>query len=318
MPNLTNSILTQKIYLILAHKNPVQLERQIRSLNDGQSTFYVHVDLKSDIDKFNAVRQIKNTTLIEDRVDCIWGDFSMVIATINLIQNVLKNHEGGLCVLMSGNDYPIKPRSHINSYLANYENKVFIDMREANSLWVNPNEFNFKIRKEKYRININSNRGSYLLLKGLNGETLKAFFKGIINFEQLYFIVFVKRKLNLDWNFYGGSQWWAMDVSILKRVHDYIQNNQEILFKYFLYTHVPDEFFFHSIIWHLKETGQSIEIEDTLTYVNWKRKNCKLPVTFEKNDISELKSQPSNKLFARKFDIEFDKVILDELDKIID
>jgi hypothetical protein len=129
----------KKIYLILAHKSPKQLERQIRALNDEQSVFYIHIDLKSDLNLFQTIEKIDNVYLIKERVDCIWGDFSIIIATLNLIENAIKNHKDGFCILMSGNDYPIKSKSFINSFLNQNSDTVFIDLKEAEKVWPNFN-----------------------------------------------------------------------------------------------------------------------------------------------------------------------------------
>ena len=118
-------------------------------------------------------------------------------------------------------------------------------------------------------------------------------------------------------NFYGGSQWWAMNINDLNKVYEFILNNKYELFSFFKYSHVPDEFFFHSIIKFINKNEENNKIQNSLTYVNWSRKDCPLPVTFEINDFEELINQPSNKLFARKFDINIDKEIIEKIDKNI-
>ena len=44
----------QKNYLILAHKNPQQLTRMIKTLDDGNSKFFIHLDAKTPIEPFTA------------------------------------------------------------------------------------------------------------------------------------------------------------------------------------------------------------------------------------------------------------------------
>lgn len=298
----------KKNYLILSHKNCEQLERQIKSLDDGNSTFYIHIDIKADITLFRSLENIPSVFIIKERIDCIWGDFSMIKATLNLIENVLKNESEGMCILMSGNDYPIKSKNDINSFLEINNEKIFIDIKKK--LWDN-----FSERTEYYRINLTSTRHHILLLKGFNIQSLKNYILGRISTKQFFKIVFKKRNLNLNMKFYGGSQWWAMDILKLSKVNDCIIKNKEKLFNFFSDSLIPDEFFFHTIIMHLKELGHPLIIEDNLTYVDWNRKNCVLPVTFEISDIKELIEQPENKLFARKFDTEIDEKVLDEIDK---
>lgn len=64
---------------------------------------------------------------------------------------------------------------------------------------------------------------------------------------------------------------------------------------------------------YLIDNDKDIKILPSLTYVNWHRKGCTLPVTFQKDDLEELTRQCN--LFARKFDTEFDTEILDLLDE---
>lgn len=299
-----------KIYLIIAHKSPKQLERQILKLSENHSFFYVHIDSKTDIRLFNHLELIKNVVLIKERENCIWGDFSQVKATLNLIKNVLKYHNEGFCVLMSGNDYPIKSSAHINEFIEKNSNKIFINYDNNGYEWI-------KDRIEKYRININAERGNFIFLQGLNKKTIKAYLEKRITAKQLFLIGFIKRKLNIDMKFYGGSNWWAMNIQNLKTVNNYITHNKKYLFNFFVYSHCCDEIFFHSIIMHIKELLLPFELERSLTYDNWNRKNCPLPVTFKKEDLKELQEQPDNKLFARKFDINIDTQILDDIDKSI-
>lgn len=301
-----------KIYLLLVHKSPEQLERQINALNDGDSLFYIHLDLKSDISHFSHIEDMEKVYFIKERIDCIWGDFSIIKATLNLIENVIKNNDKGYCILLSGNDYPIKSRQFINTFIAENKDKIFINLRDAFQVW---NTFNLRI--DYYRINLSSRRGHFVLLKGFSLNAVKRLIKGNLDIKTFYKIIFKKRKLKIPMKFYGGSQWWAMNINQLNEIYNFINNNRIDLYEFFKFSNIPDEFFFQSIIKYLFESRNDIINEESLTYVNWTRKNCDLPVTFRINDYTELYNQPTNKLFARKFDIELDKEILDKLDKEI-
>ncbi|MEL0651247.1 hypothetical protein V6246_07405 [Algibacter sp. TI.3.09] len=93
-----------KRYILTVHKNPKQLKRLIEKLDDKKSKFYIHVDLKVDIAIFLNQIQNSNVYFIEERVNCIWGDFSQVIATINLLKKVVleKNIIGTKVFFLSG------------------------------------------------------------------------------------------------------------------------------------------------------------------------------------------------------------------------
>lgn len=105
----------EKNYIIQAHQSPLQLKRLIDKLNDDKSFFFVHIDLKSEIEPFKTLIIGENILFIEDRVDCIWADFSQVVATNKLIESVIKSQRDGITILLSGQDYPVKNKSYINS-----------------------------------------------------------------------------------------------------------------------------------------------------------------------------------------------------------
>ena len=94
----------QKNYLILAHKNPQQLARMIKTLDDGNSKFFIHLDAKTPIEPFTAQLQDEHIIFIPERVRCIWGDFSIVLATIHLMEAAAKAQSKGFFILMSGQD----------------------------------------------------------------------------------------------------------------------------------------------------------------------------------------------------------------------
>jgi hypothetical protein len=301
----------KKIYLILAHQNPLQLERLIKKLSDGTSFFYIHIDLKSDIDQFKNLLDYEKVSIIKEREVCIWASFNIVKATLHLMHNVLSKHDSGFCILISGNDYPIKSNEFIDSFLIPRKKTIFMDVNDAYSNWPD-----FKERIESYRINLSYKRYDALsLYPKFKLRLIKRFFLGQISLIELFKISFIHRKLDLDLKYYGGSQWWAMDISYLSMMYDYVNKNRRKLFSFFKYSYTPDEFFFHSITMHLfGENNDQIQIHDSITYVDWKRKNCILPVTFTSEDFDELMRLPDYKLFARKFNTDIDEKILHMID----
>lgn len=89
----------QKNYIILCHKNPLQLKRLIDKLNNSSSSFYIHIDKKVEISDFiNVISNYSNVKFIENRENCIWGDISLVKATLNCIREI-SLIEKGYCIL---------------------------------------------------------------------------------------------------------------------------------------------------------------------------------------------------------------------------
>ena len=146
-------------YAVQAHKNPEQLKRLIDRLDSPNSYFYIHIDLKSDIDKFIKIigGGRENIYFIEDRLDCIWADFSQVLVSIKLMETILERHNGeGMYIPLTGQCYPIKPLSHIHQFLEKNKYLNFIEVSKIEKLW-NQQEI-FK-RLKRYRFNYSSERG---------------------------------------------------------------------------------------------------------------------------------------------------------------
>lgn len=299
----------EKNYLVIAHHAPRQLKRLINSLNDGHSRFYIHIDRKVDINLFKELAVLEVVRFIEDRVDVIWGDFSQVLATLNMMCAAIEDNVGGFAILLSGQDYPIKSNQEINAFLDESVTKNFIDTYEV---MVGSRFWNRRYRG--YRIGLSSHgRHAIIIEPGFNIASVKHLLKRRINFNQFLRFALRKRKLNMA--FHSGSQWWAMPMSSLKSIQTFVSHNERELFEFFRYTHCADEHFFQTVVAQLRKDGLKTDVEDSLTYVNWERKNTVLPVVFGVEDFSELKELGPEKLFARKFNLEADSEILDLIDR---
>ena len=305
----------QKNYLILAHKNPQQLARMIKTLDDGNSKFFIHLDAKTPIEPFTAQLEDEHIVFIPERERCVWGDFSIVLATIHLMEAAAKVQNKGFFILMSGQDYPIKPIGELDAFLEENAQCDFIDYLPLEQKW-KP-----KMVKDKlahYHILHSETRGdsncyapfsrSSLFQKG---RTLWHLLKGRLSLENFKKLRQLPRREAPFSQQYAGSQFWAFSENTFYDVLTYIQKHREELELYYQYTSSPDEVYFHSILLNLKEEGRKIILKNQLTYVNYFRKNN----VFLTEDFEKLTSA-EEQFFARKFDMEIDAIILDRLDKL--
>ena len=271
----------QKNYLVLAHKNPDQLYRMITALNDNVSHFFIHIDAKSPIAPFKEHLQGLPVYFIDKRECCFWGDFSIVRATINLMEAAAKENKKGYFILMSGQDYPIASQKEINTFLEQYDGYDFIDFLPIEDKWkakmVKDKLFHYHILHSGERGHSNCYAPFFHCTASQKGRTLFHLLKGRLS---------------------------------------YIREHHTTLEDYYSYTSSSDEIYFHSILLNLQPTDADIKLKPSLTYVNWERKGVPLPVLFKDNDFKELTYQ-REKLFARKFDTEIDTAILDRLDNFL-
>lgn len=104
-------------FAVLAHDDP----EMVRLLADALAPrpVVVHVDAKADIEPF---REIPGIRLVTDRVEVNWGGFAMVEATLRLYRDCLAalgDEKNSAVAVISGHDFPIRPVSEFEAYVAN-------------------------------------------------------------------------------------------------------------------------------------------------------------------------------------------------------
>ena len=301
----------QKNYLILAHKNPLQLGRMIERLDDGASKFFIHLDAKTPIESFTACLEGGHIRFIEPRERCVWGDFSIVRATIHLMEAASK--EQGVFILMSGQDYPIQSQGYINAFLENNKGFDFIEIEPLEEKW-KPKMVKDKL--EHYHILHSEERGHsncYAPFAHCSVfqklRTLMHLLKGRLSRKNFKLLCSLPKRVAPFGRQYAGSQFWAFSERTFYTVLHYIREHKATLEGYYKYTSSPDEIYFHSVLMHLVAKDSTIKLKEQITYVNYFRKNN----VFITEDFDKLTSA-KGKIFARKFDTDIDIEILNKLD----
>ena len=117
-----------------------------------------------------------------------------------------------------------------------------------------------------------------------------------------------KRKKPFDFDFYFGSQWWTLQSECAFSLLDYCNNHPEYI-NYFENSIIPDECFFQTLFMNSKYNNKRF---DNLTYVNWGN-NRRSPEIILINDYNKLLNISGQKYFARKFDYDYDKKIVNKI-----
>ena len=301
----------QKNYLILAHKNPIQLSRMIERLDDGASKFFIHLDAKTPIEPFAACLEGGHIRFIEPRERCVWGDFSIVQATIHLMEAASK--EQGLFILMSGQDYPIQSQGYINDFLEHNKDFDFIEIEPLEEKW-KPKMVKDKL--EHYHILHSEERGNSNCYAPFahcsvfqKVRTLMHLLKGRLSRKNFRLLCSLPKRVAPFERQYAGSQFWAFSERTFYAMLNYIREHKAALEGYYKYTSSPDEIYFHSVLMNLVAKDSTIKLKEQITYVNYFRKNN----VFVTEDFDKLTSA-KGKLFARKFDTDIDIEILNKLD----
>jgi hypothetical protein len=308
-------------YIVLAHKNPLQIKRLIKRLNAPNTYFYIHIDKSVDILPFqDVVSDFPNVFFAphENREFGTWGDVGIVKATMFLLTQIIKDNRKGYSVLISGQDYPLHNNKFIENFFeVNYGNHFIALYPLPHYGW---GEKGGLERLKHYKINLSKQRLDFVIIPCiLDKDFYKK--KTLIALRKIWkkgkktdlLKIFRNRKLKLNIVPYGGGQWWAFPIETCIEIVNFINVNPSYL-KFHESSLLADEIFFHSILIHIKKEDKT-SIKPSVTYVNWIRENTSLPVTFTINDSKELEEVAKTKLFARKFDMEIDKEIMYYLDE---
>jgi hypothetical protein len=257
-------------YLILAHNNFRHLDRLINALNGVDCAFYIHLDKKT-IQEYTP--QHKNVEIIPERIDINWGGFSMIRATLALMEyGMAYSSDADYYILISGVDYPVRSKEFLYQQLE--KRKEYIDIAPVPVLF-KPLE-----RYEYYYFDYDCRNLKHYHPKFLTEVLLKK----------------LKIKRKAPFKVYAGTQWFALTRGCVQYILMTIGEDKRYI-DFFRYTLVPDEAFFQTVI------GNSPFLQNaaaSLTYTDWEV--AVPPATIEERHIDFLESHIEfNDEYGRRF-----------------
>jgi hypothetical protein len=274
-------------FIIQVHKHPAQLHRLLTKLQHPFIDCYVHVDAKSKLEDYAEALSLPQVYTVKNRLNVTWAGWSQVAATLQSMQATRDSgHAYTYITMLSGQDYLIKPVDYIYNYLTGSDTRQYIDL----------------IPEEELQT---------MLSKMNNYHLVDYSFPGKYKFAQLLTKLLPARKPPLGLKFYSGSTWWSLTQDCVNFCLDYIQQHPSLA-RFFKYTWGPDEFIFHTILMKSKYKDQVTGYN--LHYIDWSEKKAN-PKMLALEDLEAM--MQSDRLLARKFDMEKDPALLDEIDAAI-
>lgn len=264
--------------LISAHKDFGQLNRLIETLRHPEVDIYLHIDIKSELDK----SIFENVKFIEKRFNVRWGTISQVAATTSSLKEMIENNYTNY-IFISGQDYPIFSIEKIVEFIKDNPCIEFMEYKKIG-------KDGWDVESRYSQIHTNNRYINYILRKFIN-----------------------KRKFIEGFVPYGGSSWWILtDKAVRYIIETYEKYDMS---KQFEYTKCIDEVVYQSILVN-SEFKDNI-VNDHKRYIDWsdyaKRLNIGNPNILKKDDFEKIIN--SEAFFARKFDAKIDSEILDMLDE---
>lgn len=272
-------------YLLVAHKNPKQVNLFIKQLLDyGDCDVYIHVDKK----KPEMVGQIvkSDRVFISSVYDVRWGSFEIVKAGYYLMRMArLSGNRYTHMYFGSGQDLLV--RNGLYEYLEEHPQTTFLHIvgEVTNS---NRASARYRVRWPR-RLMIRNDLHVYRFIR-IVMQLLCKF--GIVLFPN-------KNELKKSVRFYEGRTWFIAPIKIMEYILDYIDDNPDFE-NFWEESLAADLMFFQTIIMNSPYAG---EVENELMYVDFgktfRTNNHPLTVTMDQLD----KIQGGAWFCARKFEL---------------
>ena len=281
-------------YLIMAHTQPELLKILLKRLDDVRNDIYLHIDKKAadyPIDEVVSVLENASCTLTE-RTDVKWGSYSQIHCEMVLLKEAVKK-EHSYYHLLSGMDLPIKTQDEIYAFFDKYDGLEFVDEDL-------PQISETALNRVKYHHKFYGKAGS---LEDLLGAVA-------VKIQKLLGVDRTKAYGNVI--FQKGRNWFSITHGLAKLVVE----KEAWIAKVFKDSVCGDELFLQTVARN-SVFGEKIcnpntmpEIPDT-RYIDWARGSNNNPYVFRVSDYEELKASAA--VFARKFDLNIDKEIVEKL-----
>jgi hypothetical protein len=314
-------------FLVLNHRHPAQLVRLLTALRSQlpDAPIVVHHDIFHGEISSKLIEPIGNVHLLTSGKRMSWGDFSITDVCCWSLTWMREHIEFDWMVLLSAQDYPIKPLADFADYLTmNGADAVFqaapIDRQPTARRILMHRRYYFQYQTAgagRSRRKRGSGRGpvrrvTWTLVQVAN--IVQPLFKLYPLPDGMpYRLGWRSRKapFSRDRPCWQGSQWFALSRSALEYSLDAMAAQPEFV-DYYRRTMVPDE----SMIATLVCNAPNLRVADRgTTYTRWASDMTPHPDIFRVADLAELVAAPQ--YFARKFDINEDTRILDALDDFI-
>lgn len=274
-------------YLIRAHQRPDQLTRLVDRLSTPRASFHIHVSARTPDEVYDAMRRglagQDNVRWI-DRIPAYYSGFSLVRSVLAGLAEIARTPPlPPHVVVLSGQDYPLRPAHEIEAFLAGRTGESLIE--------------HFPIPSERWA----DENGGLDRIRYLHFE--KVHFR-----TRILRVPFLRRSFPAGLEPHGGSAWCALSDDAVRTLLAFRDESPQA-FRFFARVKTPDEIFVQTVL--LNSPARERVANESLHHIEWPGGSH--PATFGQEDLPRLAA--SGKPFARKFDTEVDAEILDLIDR---
>jgi Core-2/I-Branching enzyme len=300
-------------YVVLAHAAGEQLLRLLRTLREGspKAAIVLHFDAKHEPPAPRDLQHI-GVLMVKPRITVNWGDASQIDAMLAAIEFTAANVDFRWLTLISGQDYPLRPLSKIESDLRSADCDAFIRAGAAGI---------YAYRYELQYWHLPRFRRSHLI-----PERVRAWLDGLRNQSHATQDLFriepsprgLPSRLGIrlpgapfgdDFVCFKGSQWMTLNQRAVSHLLQSIRSCPAVL-RHYRRTLVPDESCLQTIMCNDRRLRVR---DDHRRFMVWSNPSSAHPATLTLGELEAMTA--SGKDFGRKFDMTVDAQVLDALDR---
>lgn len=284
-------------YLIMAHNNPEQLKILLSLLDFPENEIFVHIDKKnSDINAYELRSLVKKAKIkIYKKFAVYHGSITQTECQTYLLDEACKTYHD-YYHLISNADLPIKTHEYIANFFKENFGKQFIHF-------------------ESFEYCMKENNLYYHFLDLCIKKMHKSIIKKIIVHIERYSIA-LQKFIKIKRKFYCGANWYSITHDLAT---DFCENKKKLL-KMVRWTVSSDELILQTFLKLVSKNNYSLyklnkddyDYEPLMRAIDWRRGS---PYVWKYSDYDELIS--SNALYARKFDINIDRKIIEEIARYV-
>lgn len=318
------------VFFITSYRSSDQLLRLVRVLQiaEPETHIVIHHDrFKSDIDR-SAFEQRPHVHVLTSDEPIEWGDLSLDLARWRVFRWILANLDADWVVLLSEQDYPIKPLGVLRTRLAADGIDAFIEGQPINAIEDAGIRANCEQRYLYQYASLPTLKAASQLPAGwkeFGYKARNAMAYGVNRYQRLAFVDLRPRELQLptrigvrvrhppfgeDFPCWYHDPWFSISRKAMEYLIEFVDTHPDLI-NYYGRTVVPLESVSGTIVCNSAE----LRVENqSFHQTRWSDPASGRPDVYELADLDFLQS--SSAVFARKFD-RGSWSLMDELEKVI-
>lgn len=218
-------------FIILAHQDLHRTGQLVRFLAKNDCQVSLHIDQNAspkEVTELEASLSHLENVVFANRERCGWGQFSIVQATLNAAEVLIKNHPDVANVfLASGSCLPARPIKQLKAFLERHEDIDFIE--------------SFSSGDEKW-VKGGLDRERFTMYFPLSWRKHRFAFDRLVDVQRL---LGINRTIPKHISPHVGSQWWCLTMKTLRKIVEDPKRRQND--KFFSKTWISDESYFQSL-----------------------------------------------------------------------